>query len=314
MYDCIIVGGGPAGLSAALLLGRCCRRVLVCDASEPRNRWARAVNGFFSRDGVPPLELLSLAREQLAPYETVEFRQVCVDDAERAEEGFEVRLAGGELVRSRTLLLATGVVDDVPDIEGFAELYGRNVHHCPYCDGWEYRDRPVAVYGRGDAAYGLALGLTVWTRELVLCTDGPSGLDEERRLELEELGIALREEPVVRLAVDDARLAAVVLAGGDRVACDGLFFSTGQRQASPLPAKFGCHFTSKGAVATRKRERTQVPGLYVAGDASKNSQLVSIAVAEGAEAAFEINQELQRVDLIARRRARRARTETPARS
>ena len=303
MYDCIVIGGGPAGLSAALLLGRCRRRVLLCDSGEPRNRWATAVNGFFSRDGVPPLQLLSLARDQLGAYDTVELREVCVEDAERVDGAFEVLLPGGARARARTLLLATGVVDDVPAIDGFAEAYGRTVHHCPYCDGWEYRDRRLAVYGRGDAGYGLALGLTAWTDHVVLCTDGPSELDHPRRTELEEIGVELREEPVERLAVTEGRVHAVRLAGGVTVPCDGVFFSTGQRQASPLPAKFGCHFTSKGAVATGTRERTEVPGLYVAGDASKNSQLVSIAVAEGTEAGFEIHQELLRADLAARRRA-----------
>ena len=227
MYDCIIVGGGPAGLSAALLLGRCRRRVLLCDSGEPRNRWATAVNGFFSRDGVPPLQLLSLARDQLGAYDTVELREVCVEDAERVDGAFEVLLPGGARARARTLLLATGVVDDVPAIDGFAEAYGRTVHHCPYCDGWEYRDRRLAVYGRGDAGYGLALGLTAWTDHVVLCTDGPSELDHPRRTELEEIGVELREEPVERLDVTEGRVHAVRLAGGVTVPCDGVFFSTG---------------------------------------------------------------------------------------
>ena len=307
MYDCIIVGGGPAGLSAALLLGRCRRRVLLCDSGEPRNRWATAVNGFFSRDGVAPRDLLALARRQLAAYETVELRDLCVEDADRIDGEFVVSLPGGVRARSRTLLLATGVVDDVPSIEGFAEAYGRTVHHCPYCDGWEYRDRAIAVYARGDSGYGLTVGLTAWTDRIVLCTDGPSELDDARRTELDELGIALREETVERLDVADGEVRAVVLSDGSEVACEGVFFNTGQRQASALPAKFGCHFTSKGAVATGARERTEVPGLYVAGDASKNSQLVAIAVAEGTEAGFEIHQELLRADVSARRRAARSR-------
>ena len=124
MYDCIVIGGGPAGLSAALLLGRCRRRVLLCDAGEPRNRWTTSVNGFFTRDGVPPRELLALARAQLEAYDSVELRDVCVEDAEQVDGGFEVLLPGGRHERGRTLLLATGVVDDVPAIEGFAEAWG----------------------------------------------------------------------------------------------------------------------------------------------------------------------------------------------
>ena len=163
------------------------------------------------------------------------------------------------------------------------------------------------AYARGDTGYGLARGLTAWTQHVVLCTDGPSGFDDDHRAELDDLGIALREEPLERLDIGDGgKVRGVVLAGGESVGCDGVFFSTGQRQASPLPAKFGCHFTSSGAVATGKRERTEVPGLYVAGDASKNSQLVAIAVAEGTEAGFEIHQELLRADLQSRRRAARS--------
>jgi thioredoxin reductase len=293
------VGGGPAGLSAALMLGRCRRRVLVCDAGEPRNRWSHAVHGFLTRDGTPPAALLRLAREDLRLYETVDLRTTCVVDATRDDHGFEVRCADGATHRARKLLLATGVVDELPDIAGLRELYGRSVHHCPYCDGWEWRDQPVGVYGRGDAGAGLALGLTVWTSDLILCTDGPAVCSDRMRERLERLGIPVREGRVLRLEGRDGQLERIVFADGEVEERHALFFATGQRQASDLPARLGCRFTEEGAVDTGKCEATDVPGLYVCGDASREAQFVAVAAAEGSEAGMAINKALLEEELAA---------------
>ncbi len=292
-YDCVVVGGGAAGLSAALMLGRCRRRVVVCDTGRPRNRWAHATHGFLTRDGTSPTELLRLAREQLAPYDTVELRRVEVVDAVRIDGGwFEAVCADGVRLRSRKLLLAAGVLDDLPEIEGLEALYGRSVHHCPYCDGWEWRDRPIAAYGQGDQAAGLALGLTVWSRDLLLCTDGPADLTDGMRERLEALGIPVREDRLVRLEGTDGMLERLVFAEGVPATRRALFFVTGQRQASELPARLGCRFTEQGAVDTGKCEATSVPGLYVCGDASREAQFLIVAAAEGVEAAMAINKAL----------------------
>ncbi len=173
--DVVIVGAGPAGLSAALMLGRCRRSVLVVDHGRNRNAASHALHGFLTRDGTPPAEFLRLAREELAQYATVELRAGEVVDAECRSDSFCVTLASGEEVPSRKLLLATGVVDNLPEVPGFRELYGRSVFHCPYCDGWELRDQPLAIYGRGDRGVGVALELTAWSRDLVLCTRRPGG-------------------------------------------------------------------------------------------------------------------------------------------
>ena len=149
-YDVIVVGAGPAGLSAALMLGRCRRSVVVFDNSKPRNAASRALHGYLTRDGIAPADFLQLARGELAQYDSVEIRSEEVTAAEcRPGDGFVVTVASGGTLRARKLLLATGVVDNLPDIPGFREMYGRSVFHCPYCDGWELCDRPLAVYGRG---------------------------------------------------------------------------------------------------------------------------------------------------------------------
>jgi thioredoxin reductase len=288
MYDVIIVGAGPAGLSAALILGRSRRRVLVCDTGKPRNAAAHAMHGFLSRDGTAPREFLRVAREQMRQYDTVELRDIEVTLAECRDGRFQVTLADGSELDSRKLLIATGVLDNVPDIPGFRELYGKSVFHCPYCDGWEVRDQPLAIYGRGARGLGLSLELTGWSRDLVLCTDGPPEIAPDDLARLDRHGIRL-EGP--------ARLERLVFATGDPLARHALFFTTGQTQQSELATRLGCQMNDKGTVRTGKYEATHLPGLFVAGDASRAVQWVVVAASEGAEAAFAINCDLLDEDL-----------------
>jgi len=297
-YDVIIIGAGPAGLSAALILGRCRRRVLVCDNHRPRNSASHALHGYLTRDGIHPREFRSIGREELTRYDTVELRDVAVRDAQCEPSGqFRVTLADDAVMRSRKLLVATGVCDNLPEIPGFAELYGRSVFHCPYCDGWEIRDQPIAIYGKEHRGVGLSLELTAWSRDLVLCTDGPGGLSEDERARLGRNGISIREERVTALEGRDGILQRVVFDAGEPLPRRALFFTAGQFQRSELAIRLGCEFNDKGTVRTGKYEATHLPGLYVAGDASRAVQWVIVAAAEGAEAAFAINTDLIKDDL-----------------
>jgi thioredoxin reductase len=301
VIDVIVVGAGPAGLSAALILGRCRRRVLVCDSGRPRNAASHAMHGYLTRDGIPPRDFLAAARDELRPYDTVQLLHGEVTAATCRSDGrFAVTLSTGQQHVARKLLLATGVVDRVPDIPGFADLYGRSVFHCPYCDGWEIRDQPWAVYGKGERAYGLALEVTTWTSDIVVCTDGPGELDDRQRTRLAALGIAVREDRIDRLEGEDGVLRRIVFEGGEALPRRALFFTTGQEQRSELASALGCEFNDKGTVRTGKYETTHLHGLYVAGDASRAVQWVIVAAAEGAEAAFAINTDLLREDLDAR--------------
>lgn len=294
--DVIVVGGGPAGLSAALVLGRCLRTVLLCDSGRYRNAVSPAAHGFLSQDGIDPAELRRAGRADLGRYDTVQIRDVEVVDACPTPAGFTVSLADGRSFQCRRLLLATGVQDRLPSVPGMAALYGRGVWHCPYCDGWEQRGRALAVYGAGEAGVALALEMTRWTRDLVLCTDGAELAPADRdRLAHQRIGY--RGESVRRVVADATGLRAVEFATGPELPRQGLFFVTTETQASPLVGRLGCRLNEEGTVDTSENQATGVPGLYLAGDASKSVQMAIVAAAEGAQAAAAINVSLMHEDL-----------------
>ncbi len=264
-YDAIIVGGGPAGLSAALVLGRCRRRVLVCDAGHPRNAASSGVHGYFTRDCIAPAELLWIGREQLAPY-SVEFRNGVVKEIEPSEGGFKVCLDDGSELLARKVLVATGVRDRLPEIEGLKEMFGKSIHHCPYCDGWEWRDQPVAVYAKKQTGFGMSLALrTTWNDDVALLTDGPARLKPEQREELGRFNIIVREERITRVEGRDGMLERIVFKKGEPLARRAIFLNTGFEQQCGLAKDLGCLFNSKGVLRAGKDEGTNIPGVYVAG-------------------------------------------------
>jgi thioredoxin reductase len=300
MYDVVIVGGGPAGLSAALMLGRCRRRVLVCDEGRPRNSASRALHGFLTRDGIPPLDLLALGRDELKAYE-VEVRQTSVRAITRRPGGFSVQMDGGT-VDALAVLLATGVRDRVPDIPGAAECFGTSVHHCPYCDGWEFRDRRIAVLGSGTSPAGLALSLRTWTNAITACTNG-ARLKTPHRAQLERHDVAVRQDRIERLDHEAGWVRRIVFHNGSTLDCDAVFFTGPQHQQCELAQALGCEFNRKGTVSTDLLGRTCVPGVYVVGDASRDVQFAIVAAAEGAKAAVGINKDLLEMSGLALKRS-----------
>ena len=261
------------------------------------------MHGYLTRDGIRPAEFTELGRRELPAY-GIEMRCVGVTGARPMGNQFAASLSDGTEVMSRFLLIATGVVDDLPGIPGFDDCYGRTIFHCPYCDGWEQRDKRLAAFGSGKHGTALALGLKAWSADVLLCTNG-AALDRRGRERLDANGIAVREQRVAGVEHENGGLRAIRFAGGSRhdgnelVERDALFFTTGQHPQSPLAITLGCQLTRHGTVKTGTLCETNIPRVFVAGDASRDAQFVVVAAAEGVKAAVAINKALQAEDLRA---------------
>ncbi len=295
--DVAIVGGGPAGLSAALLLARCCRNVVVYDTHSPRNACSRKLHGFLTRESMPPSEFLRLAREEVQKYPTVGFRSDQVLTIKRAGNTFEVVTASGDRAVARRILLATGVVDELPPIPAVEDFYGKTIFQCPYCDGWEFRGQPLAVYGQGERGLKLAKTMTAWSKQLILFTDGSRDLSLKDRSFLFRNNIHLEEDKIALLSGQEGILTEIALENGKRFPVSAMFFNMPSQIKSDLVTGLGCSFSEKEGVYTSQYESTGVSGVFAAGNILRDVQLAIVAAAEGARAAFGINRELTEEDL-----------------
>lgn len=294
IFDVVIIGGGPAGLSAALTLGRSRKRVLLCDAGPRRNAAAAHIQNFVTRDGTPPDDFRRIGGDQLASYPLVERRNERVDSISGESGAFRVGLASGA-VEARRVLLCMGMLDELPPIEGLHALWGRSVFQCPYCHGWEVQDRRWGyLVSPADAAMFLPFALLVrgWTRDVVVFTDGNTDVAHEVRAQLETAGIRLETAPVARLKVARDQLEAVELADGTAVPCDVMFMHPPQRQVD-LIRSLGVALDSDGYVRVDPmKSETSIAGIYAAGDMTSRMQGAIWAAAGGARAAAMINFEL----------------------
>ena len=269
-YDCVVVGGGVAGLSAAMVLGRARRRTLLLDGGGQSNRPASHVGGLLGHDGTPPSELYELARRQLSAYPAIETKDEVAAAAGTGFDQFVITLSGGGEVRTRALVLATGMDYEVPDVPGFAELWGGAVFHCPFCHGWDVRDRRVAVYGPSEIATRLATLLTAWTDDVFTVDPGDIG----------------------RARLDDGALQALVRHDGDEVACDAVLVHAPLRARGRLSQDLGLALTGDGLIAVDAEMHTSVPGVYAAGDVAVAPQQVAVAMGSGHTAGLVAVREL----------------------
>jgi thioredoxin reductase len=289
-WDCIVVGAGPAGLNAALVLGRARRRVLVLDDGAPRNYATHEMHGVLGHDGLDPAELRARGRAELARY-GVDVVAVEVQGAEVLDRAVRVACAGRSEL-TRTVLLATGMLDEIPDIPGFTDVWGTSAHTCPYCDGFEHRDERIAVLAGGDRGEHLALLLRQYSDDVVLLTHGPHNLAAGGLARLQAVGVPVVETPVAGLDSDDGRLRRVRFGDGQTLDRDALFFFVGWRLRNDVARSLGCELRDDGSVAIDASQATTVDRVYAAGNCSDPRALVPAAAGTGATAAVAINARL----------------------
>lgn len=306
-YDVLIVGGGPAGLSAALVLGRCGRQVLLFDDGGGAQH--QRLHGYLGLRDQSWLSLRELSLQQLGEFAHVSVQSGRVKNVRRHPGGFDVLLDGGETHLARKLLLAAGAKQDLPPWPGAIEHYGRGIYRSPYCNAWEHRGEPIAVLGEGARAYSLALELSLWSSHVFLCSDGPLKLSQLARARLRRHKLPIVKERIAGVEGNGQQLTRIVFESGSSRSCVALFLSARQEQRMELAEQLGCGVNDRGLILSDRRGGTSVPGLFVATDidGSLTAEMAIIAAAEGARAAQAVNQELFREEIDVKRVGRRGR-------
>jgi thioredoxin reductase len=300
-YDVVVIGGGPAGLSAALVLSRARRSVAVVDAGHPRNAPASHMHGFLSRDGLPPQDLVSIGQQEVQTYGGEIVPGTVVEIVRAAGSGFEIRLASGSVLLSRRVLVTTGLHDVLPEIPGVRERWGRDLLHCPYCHGYEVRDQALGVLGGTPEAIEHAHLIRQWSSDVVFFPNTTTLTSDQREL-LVARAIQVADGPVTRLVVEDDRLTGVEMADGRVIRRAAVFIRPSFAPNTRLLGGLGCELDDTGWVVADATGRTSVPGVWVAGNASNARAQVITAAGEGSSAAIALNADLVDEDVEQARR------------
>ncbi|SDK36726.1 NAD(P)/FAD-dependent oxidoreductase [Sediminibacillus albus] len=297
LLDCVIVGGGPAGLNASLVLARANKKIVLFDEDKPRNAVTYESHGFITRDRIKPSEFKRLAKEELKEYPSLEIRHQRVTAIQKQDGFFLVQADDGISYRTRKVILATGLKDILPDIEGIYDMYGTSLFSCPFCDGWELRDRPLVVIAEDERAMHLAKMIFNWSKDLVVCTNGKTLFSKEQNELLTKKNIIVVEDEIESLQGDKGQLKKIRFKNGKEIEREGGFVASKLKQASALAESLGCAMSEMGGIETDDFGRTEVEGLFASGDNSivAPAQLI-IAASEGSKAAIAVVAELVNED------------------
>lgn len=305
LFDCTIIGGGPAGLNAALILGRARRNVILFDNNNPRNAVTHESHGFITRDGINPKEFREIAHEEIGRYPSVVYarREVTsvIKNNNSNEPLFElITSENNERYQSKTIIISTGLRDVLPSIDNISDYYGRSLFHCPYCDGWELRDKPLVVI-IGDQVQGFHFIQTIynWSKDLVVCTNGTMFQNTEQKHLLQRKGIKIIENKIKNFIGENGQMGKILFENGKSVSRKGGFVMPQLVQSSDFGKQLGCQYNLLGGIAIDSFGRTNIPGVYAAGDASviAPAQLI-IAAAEGVRAAAGVNTDLTQKEFL----------------
>lgn len=292
-YEVIIIGGSYAGLSAAMALGRSRRQVLVIDSGKPCNSTTPHAHNFLTEDGVAPAAIISKAKQQVLSYPTIAWIEGKAIKTTRQDEGFEVVIEGNEeKFHGKKLLLATGITDIMPEIPGFSDCWGVSVLHCPYCHGYEVREKKTGIIANGDTGFEMAKTISQWTDTLTLFTNGPSLLRPEQQMKMLQHHIKIADTQIERLEHHQGYVKNLLLTDGSRWPLEVLYARPGFRQHSDLARQLGCQYTEAGYIETDVLGKTSIAGVFAAGDNMTPIRSLAVANAAGQKAGAGINKEL----------------------
>jgi len=291
-YDVIIIGGSYAGLSAAMALGRAVRTLLVLDNGKPCNAQTPHSHNFLTQDGKTPKEIATVAKEQVSKYETITFVDDTAIAATKTGSGFQISTAKGDIFATKKIIFASGVKDELPSIEGFAECWGISVIHCPYCHGYEVRNKTTGIFANGDIAYEFTKLIWNWSKDLTLFTNGKSTLSPEQTKALQSKQINIVEKEIAKVSHQNGQLEHLVFTDGTTQRLDALYAKLGFRQNTDLPVRLGCALSENGYINVDTMQKTTVEGVFACGDNTNMMRSVANAVYSGNMAGAIASKEL----------------------
>jgi len=300
LFDCTIIGGGPAGLNAALVLGRARRNVILFDNNKPRNAVTQESHGFITRDGIKPTEFRQIAHKEISKYPSVERKNTEVLSVIKNKMTFELVTSMGEKYQSKTIIISTGLKDILPSIANISDFFGKSLFHCPFCDGWELKDKPlVVIVDEQKQGFHFTQIVYNWSKDLVVCTNGKIVHSTEQKELLHNKGIKIIELKIKNFIGQNGQIEQLVFENGETVSRKGGFVLTQWIQSSDIGKELGCENNSLGGIATDSFGRTNITGVYAAGDASVivPAQLI-IAASEGSRAGAGVNMDLTQQEFL----------------
>ncbi|MEW6980054.1 NAD(P)/FAD-dependent oxidoreductase [Bacillus pumilus] len=292
LIDCAIIGGGPAGLNAALVVGRGRNQVIVFDDEQPRNRVTQESHGFITNDGMTPFEIRKAGEADLQTYPNIQMKRSRIVDIQKKEDRFTLLTHEGDTVESKKIILATGLQDMLPEIKGIHDVYGKTLFSCPFCDGWELKDKALALIAENQRALHMAKLLSNWTKDLIVFTNGQQVLAEKERVLLSAHSIQVIDVPIVSIENDNGQLCSLQLANGERVKREGGFVASDFKQSAPFAEKLGCQMTKNAGIETDILGRTSVSGVFACGDNLGGPAQLVLAAAAGSQAGMGVIHEL----------------------
>lgn len=291
-FDVIIVGGSYAGLSAGMSLGRSLRKVLIIDSGKPCNEQTPHSHNFLTQDGKTPKEIYELAKKQVLEYKTVEFNQGKAIEAKKVENGFEITTENGEAFEAKKLIIATGIIDEVPNIKGFKESWGISLIHCPYCHGYEFQNKKTGIIANGERGFHISSLVNNLTKDITIFTRGKADFTEEQFQKLEKNNIKIIETEIDELKHQNGNVESLILSDGKVLNFEAVYSAFPFKQHSEIPVSLGCEMTEMGHIKIDQFQKTNIAGLYACGDNCSPMRAVSNAVYTGNFAGVMINAEL----------------------